>query len=176
MHIYLMGYRGSGKTTVGRNLADRLQRTCLDTDALIVDKAEKSIAEIFKSVGESGFRDIEEAVIDDVASFEPQSSSVVSLGGGAVLRESNRLRLAESGRVVWLPGPPETHYARIHGDAESSAQRPALTDNDGYTEVVEVMRAREPIYRSLAQKTVNTDNKTPDDIVEEILLWVKSLV
>ena len=173
MHIFLIGYRGCGKSTVGRLLAQQLQRPLADTDELIEKKCQQTIQEIFEAAGEAGFRDLEEDVIATIArsSREPH---VVSLGGGAILRQANRQWIGNSGICIWLQGSPEALYARISSDAITAQQRPKLSDLGGYEEVVEVLRAREPLYRRMAQMTVITDDKTPDEVVMEILEWVKS--
>ncbi|QDV22444.1 shikimate kinase [Aureliella helgolandensis] len=174
MHIYLIGYRGCGKSTVGRGLAAELGREVVDTDDLIEQAAGRSIAEIFASEGEAGFRDRESQAIASVASSSATSPAVVALGGGAVLRQSNREVLSRTGQCIWLQGDPQLLYARIVGDAHSGDRRPDLTDQGGYAEVVEILAIREPIYRQLAQRIVNTDGKTPDEVKAEILLWVNS--
>ncbi|GAB5402309.1 MAG: shikimate kinase AroK [Aureliella sp.] len=176
MHLYLMGYRGSGKTTVGKRLALATGSQWLDSDEMIVERAKMSIKEIFDSSGEQSFRDLETQVIQQIAEQSPTDSAslVVSLGGGAILRLENRQALQASGRCVWLSGSPESLWRRINSDDASAASRPNLTDHDGYKEVEEVLAARAPIYQELADFTVNTDHRSPDEIVEEILLWAKS--
>ncbi len=172
-----MGYRGSGKTTVGQLLARALGAQWMDSDVMIVDRAKMSIKEIFDKLGEQAFRDLETQVIEQIASQsspEGTVSQVVSLGGGAILRPENRRLLRASGRCVWLSGSPDSLWRRISSDGASASSRPNLTDHDGYKEVEEVLAVRAPIYQELADFTVNTDNRSPDDIVEEILLWAKS--
>ncbi len=172
MHIYLMGYRGSGKSTVGRLLAQRLGWPVIDTDDVIEAAAGKTIREIFAADGEAGFRDREERAIADVAALE--SASVVALGGGAILRPSNQRSLQSSGRIVWLQGSAELLSARINADANTAERRPQLSQRTGYDEVVEILAVREPIYRRLAQLTVHTDHKAPDEVVLEIADWLES--
>lgn len=172
MHLYLVGYRGPGKSTIGRLLAARLGRPLVDTDDAIESTAGMSIREIFAAEGETGFRDREQRAIAEVAN-EP-SSLVVALGGGAILRETNQALIQQSGRVVWLQGSPSALYARIQADESSTARRPRLSQLSGYDEIVEVLAKREPIYRKLAELTIYTDRRTPDDIVAEIADWVDS--
>src|SRR5579859_3675326 len=97
MSILLIGYRGSGKTTIGKRLADRLWQPFVDTDDLIVKKAGKNIRQIFEEQGEDAFRDLEEQVMKEVVGL---SEHVISLGGGSVLREANRQAIKNSGRPV----------------------------------------------------------------------------
>lgn len=175
MHLYLIGYRGCGKTTVGQRLADALGRECLDSDTLIVQAAGKTISEIFSYQGESAFRDLEQQTIENIASQAGHKNYIVSLGGGAILRAENERQIGRSGKCVWLTGSPQVLWQRISGDDASVALRPKLTNHDGYKEVEEVLAAREPIYGRMADLTVNTDQRSPDEIVEEILLWAKSM-
>ena len=102
--MVLIGYRGSGKTVVGRLLAGELGWPHVDTDLLIEDREGQSIAAIFKQDGEPRFRRIESEVIDGLA---PRSPAVISIGGGAVADEHNRKRLKGLGFVVWLQAAPE---------------------------------------------------------------------
>ncbi len=173
MHLYLVGYRGTGKSTVGKLLAMRLGRSLVDTDDAIESTAGMSIREIFAAEGEPGFRDREQRAIADVAN-DP-SSLIVALGGGAILRAANQELIQQSGRVVWLQGSPSALYARIQADESSTERRPQLSQLSGYDEIVEVLAKREPIYSKLAELTICTDLRTPDDIVAEIADWVDSV-
>ncbi len=170
MHLYLIGYRGSGKSTVGRLLAARLDMPFLDTDQVIESRSGSTIREIFAKEGESGFRDREQqAVADAGASRRP---SIIALGGGAVLREANRERMQTTGKCVWLRGSAPELFGRIETDTATADRRPNLLAGGGYDEVVELLAAREPIYRELAQFTVTTDGKSPDELTAEIAAWV----
>src|SRR3954465_12394398 len=136
MSVVLIGYRGSGKTTIGKRLADRLWQPFVDTDALIVRKAGKGIREIFEQQGEPAFRDLESTVVRDTLKLQEH---VISLGGGALLRPENRAALKASGhKVVYLKWAPEELYKRIMADPESVAARPDLTDSGGLEEVTQL--------------------------------------
>ena len=172
MHIYLMGYRGSGKSTVGRLLAKQLGWPVIDTDDVIESAATQSIREIFAAEGEAGFREREQQAIAQVAGR--RVPSVIALGGGAILRPDNQRMIQSSGHVVWLHGSAELLYQRIASDASTAARRPQLSQRSGYDEVVEILARREPIYRQLAQLTVHTDHRTPDEVVLEIVDWLNS--
>src|SRR4051812_7957744 len=114
MSIVLIGYRGSGKTSVGQKLADRLWQELVDTDALIVARAGRSIREIFELRGEAGFRDLEAEIVREALLLQ---DVVISLGGGAVLREANRAAIAASGhKVIYLKCDAEELHKRIHAD------------------------------------------------------------
>ena len=175
MHVYLIGYRGSGKTTVGKLLAKRLDRTSVDCDDLIEAAAGKTIRELFATEGEAGFRDREQAIIQQVAAEADCRPMVVSLGGGAVLREANRTAICESGYRVWLAAQPETLIQRIRADETTAARRPSLSALNDYDEVVALLRARLPLYESLAQKTVNTDALSAEAISDDIADWLKRM-
>lgn len=172
MHIYLMGYRGSGKSTVGRLLAASIGWPMVDTDALIEAAANQSIRQIFSAEGEAGFREREQEVVREVsARSEP---TVIALGGGAVLRPANQQSIRHSGRVVWLKGSPNSLLARIATDQTTADRRPRLSQLGDYDEIVELLTAREPIYRQMANLTVTTDGRQPDDLVAEIADWLKA--
>ncbi len=172
MHIYLIGYRGSGKSTVAAQLAQRLGRRAVDTDALIEVASGQSIRELFASEGESGFRDREQAAISEVA--RETSPLVVATGGGAILREENRQRMLASGFCIWLQATAENLHRRIQADPGSGLLRPNLTDRGGFEEVAEILAQREPLYRQLAHLCVTTDHKSTDEVVAEICDWVNS--
>ncbi|MCA9126701.1 MAG: shikimate kinase [Planctomycetales bacterium] len=173
MHLYLIGYRGSGKSTVGKTLATRLNRIFIDTDSQIEQITGKTIREIFTEQGEPAFRLLEEREISRVANMK--LPAVVALGGGAILSLANRENLQTSGYCVWLSASPGKLFARICADQNSPTLRPNLTNSGGYAEVEAVLAVREPIYCKLASKMVITDEKSPDEVVEEILDWEKSL-
>ena len=151
-HCYLIGFRGSGKTTVGQLVAQRLGWPFLDTDHLIEQSVGRTIREIFAEQGEQGFRTLESSSIAQVAALtEP---TVISLGGGAILREENRQLLHATGRCVWLSGDAQLLYTRIAQDSMTAQRRPNLTSLNGYDEVATLLAQREPLYRQMAHKTV----------------------
>lgn len=173
MHLYLIGYRGSGKSTVGRLVAEKLQRPLVDTDECIEKQAGKSIRDIFALDGESGFRELEQQVVADCAGRAKCEPAVVSLGGGAILREANQVTISASGRCVWLRGSPEVLYQRIQADNSTQSRRPNLSAYGGFKEVTEILKSREPIYERLAQKIVDIDSLSPDQIAIEIVDWIR---
>lgn len=151
--VVLIGYRGSGKTSVGRALAQRLGWAFIDTDDLIESTAGRSTTEIFATEGEEAFREIETRVIAGLSAAPPR---VISIGGGAILREENRRRLRTLGVVVWLTAPPETLWARITADTKSKTRRPNLTADGGFDEVRRLLAERSPGYESLATHVLDT--------------------
>ena len=129
MRIALIGYRGSGKTTAGRKLADRLWQPFVDLDETIVKQAGKSIKEIFEQHGEPHYRDLEAAAFREAIKLP---ECVISLGGGTLDREANRKLLAESDhRVIYFRCDPEELLRRINLDPQSAATRPNLTALNG---------------------------------------------
>ena len=162
MSVFLIGYRGSGKTTTGQKLADRLWQAFIDTDQQIVKRAGKTIREIFEQQGEQAFRDLESAVIRDVAA---RADHVIALGGGALQREENRARVAGH-KVVYLRCQPEELLRRIQSDPATAADRPHLTHlGGGLEEIRSLLEAREPIYRSAMTAELDVTHLTPEEAV-----------
>ena len=162
-----IGYRGTGKTTVARKLAEHLGIPAFDSDAEIEYRAGKSIAEIFAQDGESTFRGWEESVIAEILS-RPHPL-ILATGGGAVLRTSTRERLRKSGRVIWLTATPETILHRITSDAASKTMRPSLTPLPMQEEIAAILEQRKLLYAETARDTIDTETQTADEIVVGIL-------
>src|SRR6185503_7732340 len=142
MSIVLIGYRGSGKTSIGKRLADRLWQKCIDTDEMVVAKAGKSIADIFQQDGEAKFRALETESVKEAAAI---NEVVIALGGGAPLREENRRAIKDAGhRVVYLKCEPEELLKRINSDPMTGELRPHLTAlGGGIDEINKVLAERE---------------------------------
>jgi shikimate kinase len=166
MNLLLIGYRGTGKTTLARRLALKLGWPWIDADVELELRAGKSIAAIFADEGEGGFRDLESAVLADLAE---RQRTVIALGGGVVLRPQNREVLRAAGKVVWLTASPETLWERIAADTTTAARRPNLTAGGGITEITHLLGQRFPFYRECADLEVDTEDKTPAEVVDEIL-------
>lgn len=168
MSIVLIGYRGSGKTTIGRLLAERLGYAFVDSDEEIVKESGKTIKQLFAEDGEATFRDLESIVVAKLAS---RPDRVISLGGGAVMRHENRADIAASAAdVVYLRADPQTLYNRIHADPATEQNRPHLTAHaGGIEEIRQLLKAREPGYLEIASIVVDVSARTPDQAVEQIL-------
>ncbi len=166
MLLTLIGYRATGKTTLAKLLAERLDWDWIDADVEIERRAGKTIAQIFAEQGEPVFRDIEAQVISDLCR---RDRLVIAAGGGAPMRPESRGAMREGGRVVWLTARPETILARMTGDATTAARRPNLTEKDPLEEILHVLQVREPIYREAAHWSVDTEGKTPDELADTIL-------
>ncbi|WP_146510720.1 shikimate kinase AroL [Thalassoglobus neptunius] len=166
MVVTLIGYRATGKSTVGQLLASRLGWDFVDTDDQIVSVSGKSIAEIFREDGEPHFRELERQQLQRELSRE---HAVISSGGGAILNEQTRQLMRESGPVVWLSASVETIVERLKEDAASTGSRPSLTGEGLVEEVESVLRSRLPLYSEAASFVIETDERTVDEIVDEIM-------
>ena len=169
--IFLIGYRGSGKSTVGRVLAGRLEWDFVDADAVLEERYGKSIREIFAAEGETGFRNKELAVLADLCT---RAKTVIATGGGVILRQENRALIKQCGFVGWLSADPATLWDRMQGDPTTAARRPALTTG-GLIEAQELLAAREPWYRACADVEVAAAALSPEQAADAILAaWSNS--
>jgi shikimate kinase len=164
--ITLVGYRGTGKSTVARLLAHRLGWMCIDTDEEVQQLTGKAICDIFRSEGEAAFRGYESQVIHQLTR---RHKVVLAAGGGAVLDPDNRRALSMAGSIVWLTALPETIRRRLRDDAGTAENRPALTGNSVTDEIETVLAERLPIYRACADLSVPTDGREPRELVELIV-------
>lgn len=164
--IFLIGYRGTGKTTVGRLVAERLGIEAIDADEEIEHRAGKTIAAIFADDGEESFRNLEAQVIADLCR---RTRLVVTPGGGAVLREATRDAMRTAGPVVWLTASVDTIADRLANDATTGNRRPNLTAAGGRAEIEAVLAERKPIYQACATLVVDTEGKTPAEVADQII-------
>ena len=164
--VYLVGYRGTGKTTVARLLADRLGVPWLDADTLLEERAGRTIREVFADEGEAGFRDRESAVLRSL----PAGRCVVATGGGVVLRPENR-DVLKRGTAVWLTAPPAVLWERMQADATTAARRPNLAQG-GLAEVESLLAARTPHYAEVAALAFDTAAASPEPVAATIAAWL----
>ena len=162
MLISLCGFLGSGKTTVGRILADALGCPFLDLDELIVNKAGKSIPDIFAEDGEAAFRQLEARLLKQTVEKYGEGTAVLSLGGGAVLTPTSAALLQEKTVCIYLRATLDTLTDRLAGE---SGGRP-LADSA----LAERLAAREPLYEKTAQVTIDTDGLSPEEVSDEIII------
>lgn len=169
--VTLIGYRGTGKSTVAARLAARLGLGWLDADAVLEERAGCPIAALIGGRGEAAFRDAEAEVLRDLLS---DFTGVLATGGGVVLRPENRRLLRASGRpVVWLTAPPEVIRRRLAADPLTPSRRPALAGPDPLAEVEATIAAREPLYRATADIAFDTAAEPPEAVAERILEWLE---
>jgi shikimate kinase len=165
--LALVGYRGTGKTTVGKILAKRLDRPFLDADLEIEVRAGCSIPSIFAEWGEPTFREWEERTLRELVRDHP--GAVLATGGGAVIRQASRDLLRAFGQVVWLQAGPDELARRLNADYQQGVERPALTSVGTIAEIASVLEARRALYREIADVAVETSGRTPGEIAELIL-------
>ena len=170
-NLYLIGYRGCGKTTVARLLSERLQLPTIDADEYLEQQAGMSIREIFAAEGEVGFRNRECQVVRELT---PRHPLIVSWGGGVILNEANRTALRAAGSIVWLHAPAETLLERIERDPTTGARRPNLTAAGGLEEIRHLLAIRERLYGGIADLFLNAKELTPVELADEIAWWFRS--
>jgi shikimate kinase len=152
---------GTGKTRIGRELADRLDMQFVDMDNVIVEQEGKPIPRIFAEDGEPHFRAVERTVVQELAAGE---GMVIATGGGVVLNPENVRDLSHSGLVVCLSATPRTILERVEHDTN----RPLLAEGDKLTKIRDLLEARRAFYAAIPNQVV-TDGKTPQQVVDEIL-------
>jgi shikimate kinase len=163
--VFLIGYRCTGKSSIARLLAQKLRWNWLDADVVLEARHGRSIRQIFADEGEAGFRDKEMELLDELCR---QRRTVIATGGGVILREINRKKLREAGRVVWLTAEPETIWQRMQACTTTAERRPNLSAG-GLAEIQELLCLREPWYRECADAIIATGDRSPEQIVDEIL-------
>jgi len=170
MVITLIGYRGSGKTTVAQSLAARLSWSWIDADAVIEEAAGRTIKEIFATDGESGFRERERRALAELLT---QDKLVLAAGGGAILDLDTRRDMKAAGPVVWLQASVARLAERIDADPTTALRRPNLAGG-GIDEIHRLLAEREPLYRECASHSIDTDALSVDEIAERIAVAVSN--
>jgi len=160
----LIGFMGCGKSTVGRELQQRLGYPLVDMDQVIEQRADKSVSEIFASEGENVFRDMESDLLRELADSSGLRR-IISTGGGVVGREENRQMLKRMGYVVWLQAP----VAEIVARTSKSRQRPLLETDDPEARISELLKTREPLYQECAHLKLDTNGLDSTELATGIL-------
>ncbi len=170
MNIFLIGYRCTGKTCVGKSLARVLGWSFIDADLELVDKHGMTISEIVSKEGWSSFREKEKAIVKRLSVLDKH---VVATGGGVILDIENVEKMKKSGTIIWLKATPETIKERILQDQNTEELRPSLTSKGLVEEIEETLLDRKPLYESAMDFSVDTDNRSIDDICSKIMEKLK---
>ncbi|SMP48650.1 shikimate kinase [Anoxynatronum buryatiense] len=162
-HITLVGFMGSGKTTVGVELSNMLAMEQIDVDRVIEERMNMRVSEIFQLYGEQVFRQLESNVVEELSKRE--NVIIFCSGGGVVLNEKNIENIKETGVIVWLKASPQEIYRRICDDQS----RPLLKDNMSVDKISQMLESRLPLYEDAADLVVNTDEKDVEQVSHEIV-------
>ena len=165
--IYLIGPMGSGKSTVGRALAQRMGYEFVDADDFLVDRIGKSIPDIFAEEGESKFRDYEAECLGELAG---KSNIVVATGGGVVLRPANRALMKNAGAVIYIYADIDILLSRTAGDTG----RPLLQTEDRRGRLTQIFEERKPLYREAANICIDTTHLDTEAVVTTLLEQLQS--
>ncbi|PFA62364.1 shikimate kinase [Bacillus sp. AFS015802] len=158
--IFLVGFMGVGKTTIGKHLGEVLNLPVIDLDHFIEDREKKTIKDIFHQHGESYFRDLEKRVLLELGN----ENAIITTGGGVVEREENRAFLQGNGFVFHLTCPFDALWGRLEGDKE----RP-LVQKNSKDQLMNLFERRFPLYESGSSVTIHTEDKSVEEVVQEIL-------
>jgi len=170
-NLFLIGYRCTGKSSVGKLLSAKLGWPFIDTDSLVVSENGMSIRNIVISRGWEAFRRLEHIALQQVCTIDRR---VVATGGGIVLDADNVKLMKKSGRIIWLRASPENIKARMVQDQASEAYRPALSSTDSISEIKETLAERAPLYQHAMDFSVDTDHRGVDEICDIILGYLKA--
>jgi shikimate kinase len=170
-NLVLIGYRATGKTSVGVRLAEVLQRPFVDLDQVLVREAGRSVADIVAQGGWAEFRWLEKQL---VARYRDARELVLATGGGVVLDPDNVAALRENGILIWLTADLAAIQARLAQDQPRDANRPSLTGGDTIREVAEVAEERAPLYQAAAQISIDTTHRSVAQVVKLVLEALKS--
>ena len=166
MVITLIGYRGTGKSTLAAPLARQLGWEWLDADIELEHRAGRSIKDIFATDGEPEFRRLER---DLLAELLQRNRLIIAAGGGAILNADTRREMRCAGPVIWLQASADTIEQRLNTDPTTGQRRPNLTTTGGRAEIERLLAIREPLYRECATIVVDTETCSPETLVDQIV-------
>ena len=167
-NIILIGFMGSGKSSVGQQLSQRMNKVFLDTDIEIEERIDMKIKTLFETKGEQAFRNIETSLLREY--LNSLSDSILATDGGMPLRTENIEMLKELGVILYLKASADEIYERLRTDDT----RPLLKTDDPRMKIEQLLQERAPMYEQAAMITVETDGKTPDWIAEDIIRCLDS--
>ncbi len=166
-NIYIIGFMGSGKTSVSKQLADMTKIQRIEMDQIITDRERMSVAEIFAKKGEAYFRTQETELLKELAKIAPK---IVSCGGGVAMNAENVEEMRRAGKIICLTASPEVIYERV----KDSTERPLLNGNMNVEYIAKLMEARRPFYEKAASVIIDTSNLGIEQVAEAVLVAVKS--
>jgi shikimate kinase len=162
-HVVLVGLMGTGKTSVGRVLAERLGRRLFDSDAIIEERTGRTVRQIFADDGEPAFRSLETDVL--LEALDQPTPAVIAAAGGIILAEQNRVALQRApAKVVWLRAEPDSLIERVR----TGLHRPLIDDDPAGT-LRRMHQIREPLYREVADMIISVDGRSVHDVAEAVL-------
>ena len=167
-HLYLIGYMGTGKSTVGKLLSEMLNLPLLEMDEILTSMFDMSISEIFDALGDDVFREAETLLLADIAALE--APSIVSCGGGVPLKSENRTLLRDSGNAILLNASPREILNRL----SNCDDRPLLSDKNE-SEIENMLFERKAAYEEAAYYSISTDGLTPEEITMRIIELIENL-
>lgn len=161
-NIFLIGFMGAGKSTVANGLKNQLEMDYVEMDQLIAEQRGMAITDIFAEYGETYFRNLESNVLIEL---QRRRHTIVSCGGGIVVRKENKDYMKKNGRVVFLTASPQTVYERV----KNSKERPILNNNMNVEFISQLLETRRALYEEAADITVATDGRPVAEICDEIV-------
>ncbi len=173
MNIIFIGFRGTGKTTIGKIVAQKLGKVFIDADEYLEQKRGRTIKDIFAEGGEKLFREIETQIIQELCLLD---DNVIATGGGVILREGNVRNLKKNGIIILLDADVDTLHKRIHEDARIQQKRPNLTNRGAYEEIEYLLAYRRPLYDRVADFVINTANLSKHDAANKIIAFINTHV
>jgi shikimate kinase len=165
MKIFLIGYRCTGKTTIGKIIAHRLNFNFIDTDHLIEKQLGLTIREIIEKQGWEKFREIEKQIL---LNTKNNNNTIIATGGGIIIDHDNQQFIKKNGLCIWLDADIETIMVRLNNDNKTRTLRPALTNKDLFEETNEIVKKRIPLYKNTSHIKIDTSFNTPEEIVNII--------